>query len=221
MIPVKTYDGICDILTQRFQKRFEIPYPVRMVGLLFARPDLDIVKSEILPSLNYFHFRAGWHIDFFFVGYNYKEMKKDSSNNRKIKVGDKEWNYNDISFNNFREYLESTTEWKYSGGVDLILLNTKYEEESLEINLDFSTAISMQLDRALIENAIPSISTFFEEIFQYAENYQNSNPVYNFSDKMGVRKGLTELVNVVLRRLPFEFGNSVKRLSYFSVKNIR
>ncbi len=42
---------------------------VRLVALLFCRPELSLMKSDILPSLNYFHERSGDHTAFYFAGF--------------------------------------------------------------------------------------------------------------------------------------------------------
>lgn len=53
------------------QRQAGVAQPRRMLGFLFARPDLPLARDEIVPSLNYFHHRAGDKIDFFCVGYGW------------------------------------------------------------------------------------------------------------------------------------------------------
>jgi hypothetical protein len=92
------------------------------------------------------------------------------------------------------------TRWKYSGGVDLILTNARYDQTRERVvnhitgrykqglaYLDFSTAIVVNLDKAKADNAILSIETFFEQIFQYAETQEGDDPAWGFSDHMAMR----------------------------------
>ena len=97
-----------------------------MVGLLFARPESKLGRSEIVPSLNYFHQRADKHIHFFCVGYG-AYWPHDFVRDAQVvtTIDGAEWSFSDRLFNEFRTELEGyTTSWHYSGGTDLILTNS-------------------------------------------------------------------------------------------------
>ncbi|NHN38049.1 hypothetical protein G8764_12135 [Pseudomaricurvus alcaniphilus] len=74
MYGVLSYKQIVEIVKQRFENRdyhapksqnaADQPTLVRMVGLLFTRPDSNLAQQEIIPGLDYFHVRSGNHIDF-------------------------------------------------------------------------------------------------------------------------------------------------------------
>jgi hypothetical protein len=69
MVPAFTYKEVCDFLKQKYgQRRGE----VKMVGLLFARPDEPFAESQIVPSLPYFHHRFERHFDCFCAGYVFR-----------------------------------------------------------------------------------------------------------------------------------------------------
>lgn len=71
MLPICTFAEIEGDLTRAFVER----YPkgsaanVRMAGILFARPESPLAKSEIVNSIAYFNQLTADHIDFFCAGY--------------------------------------------------------------------------------------------------------------------------------------------------------
>src|SRR5437667_457455 len=76
MKPATTYEDVCVYMVRTYygDSGQEIPpgpnKKVRMVGLLFARPDVPLAQVEVVPNLDYFHYRSGKHIDFFCAGYD-------------------------------------------------------------------------------------------------------------------------------------------------------
>jgi hypothetical protein len=43
---------------------------VRLVALLFCRPELSLMKTDIIPSIPYFDRRSGYHTAFYFAGFD-------------------------------------------------------------------------------------------------------------------------------------------------------
>ena len=76
MKPASTYKDVCAYIARMYygdsgQKIPPAPSKkVRMVGLLFARPNHQFAKEEVVPNLDNFHYRSGKHIDFFCAGYD-------------------------------------------------------------------------------------------------------------------------------------------------------
>lgn len=195
---------------------------VRMVGFLFARPDSPLAKKEIIPSLEYFHERSGEHIDFYCPGYESFHANKPSALNKKhvVRVGDEDtWIFSVKKFNSSRKKIESMTKWRYSGGVDLVLLNAKQREKQ-EMELDFSGAIAINLDEAKADKAIKSIETFFEKIFQYAESQSGLDPTWGFSDHLGLKIVKSVLKGVALSALPKSVSAEATKAFHFTVKDI-
>lgn len=73
MQPALDHEDLTRSLNDRFRYRYEGDPSVRtrMVGIVFARPNSPLARSEIIPQLNDWHFRSGDHIDFYFAGYTY------------------------------------------------------------------------------------------------------------------------------------------------------
>lgn len=79
----------------------------RMVGLLFTRPASQL-GEELIKSREYWHYRSGNYIDFYWVGYN-----------------NHNWEFQPEVFDEFRHEFQQHTKWNYSGGSDLILFDAK------------------------------------------------------------------------------------------------
>ncbi|WP_144004911.1 hypothetical protein [Solidesulfovibrio fructosivorans] len=62
-----TYKGIISKLTTMF-KETSAPYgTVQLVGLIFGRPELQLVQEQLMPNLSYWHHRSAKNIDFFCI----------------------------------------------------------------------------------------------------------------------------------------------------------
>ncbi len=73
-----------------------------------------------------------------------------------ITIDGTDWLYSDRLFNDFRAELESTTAWRYSGGTDLVLTNATWDAAHRSTDLDFSSALAMNLEQAIADGAIPT-----------------------------------------------------------------
>jgi len=65
-----TRTEIIRVLTETFLKDDHSSKQVRLVGLIFGRPNLELVQKEIIPNLSYWHHRSGSHSDFFCIGFS-------------------------------------------------------------------------------------------------------------------------------------------------------
>lgn len=101
----------------------------------------------------------------------------------------------------------------------MILLNSNEENYPI-LELDFSSAISINLDKARSEKAINSVETFFENIFRYAEKQSGLDPTWGFSDQLGLKIAGSALKNVVLSILPKSLSGEARKAFHFTVKDI-
>jgi hypothetical protein len=86
MIAIHSLKEIDHALPHAFLHRYPHSGNVRMVGILFARPDSPLAKSEIVPSMPFFHQLSDSHIDFFCAGYGV-EARSDDHLDDKQEVG--------------------------------------------------------------------------------------------------------------------------------------
>ena len=107
MQPAIDYAELVQRVTERFKYRYDDDPSLhsRMIGVVFARPNSPIAKTEIIPQLNDWHYRSGDHIDFFFVGYAYPPPAVPGYIEVSI-PGRDPWLYSSERFNAFREDIE-------------------------------------------------------------------------------------------------------------------
>jgi len=182
---------------------------VRMLGILFAPQGAELAQKQIVPRIQEFYYRSGNNIDFFCAGY-------DSSWSEKKPI----LNFDEKSYNEFRKDIESKTTWKYSGDVDLLLLNAKLNPQNERPNLDWETTIVCQLDSMIKDGAIRSVGEFLESIFKFAENQNGEDPTWGFSDLQGLKKGKNWLIEVVLHLLPKHLADAARGAKHFSVRDV-
>jgi hypothetical protein len=210
-------------LTEQLEKELEdsgCESLVRMIGILMVRPQCSIAKDEILPSLEYFHVRSGKNISFYFPGYR---RALESEADKVITTVDRtKWTFDEWCFDDFRSQLEQDTKWKYSATADLILTNAKVSKTDWAGNscIDLSSAICADLDHMKEIGAIRSVSSFFEQIFRYAENQDGVDPTWGFSDVAGLRIAGSALKEVLLSLVPKPLRHSVERAAGFAIRDI-
>jgi hypothetical protein len=221
MQPAIDYEELISNLTERFKYRYEgdPSSRVRMVGIVFARPNSPLAKSEIIPQLNDWHFRSGEHIDFYFVGYTCPHPPVQGYMEVSV-PGRDPWLYSAERFNAFRQEVESRTSWKYGGGCELLLTNARFDPKSERGSLDFLSTICCQLDAMKGDQAIQSVERFFETVFRFAESANDEDPTWGFSDSQGIEVAGSALKRVVLGLLPKGLDAEYKKAEHFAVRNV-
>jgi hypothetical protein len=219
--PALDYKDLTRSLNDRFGHRYEGDPSVRtrMVGIVFARPNSPLSRSEIIPQLNDWHFRSGDHIDFYFAGYTYPHPPVPGYQEVAI-PGRDPWLYSAERFNAFRKEIESRTSWEYGGGCELLLTNTRFDTKAHEASLDFSSTICCRLDAMKGDDAIQSVETFFETVFRFAESADDRDPTWGFSDAQGIDVAGSALKRVVLSFLPKGLDADYKKAEHFAVRNV-
>lgn len=229
MFPAYSLNEVLREIATAFRSRYqkEDGQRVRMVGLLFAPPGAAISKAEILPRLDDFHHRSGNNIDFFCAGYGAYWPESWVSDAQPVttttdpRFGLKtDWLYSSKYFHDFRKEIESTAKsWKYSGEVDLILLNAYPDTDDLA-RLDFTGAVVLRIDQLRNDKLIESAPDLLEKIFRYAEGQRGDDPTWGFSDEIGFKESRSWFVELVLSRLPLKTGELWKRGSHYAVLNL-
>jgi len=189
---------------------------VKLIAFLFSRNTIDKNKTLISNNLDYFDKRSNNYIDIYCAGFK----ESDEVNNDGVLVGEKYWTYSDTRFDEDRRLLESETSWKFSGEIDLILVSVKRGTSADKVFVDYSQAIVCHLSELIEIKAFNSIEAFFEKLFQYAEYADPSNPIWNLSDKFGLRQCKSTLIKFVLSLLPASFSKDLMLLTKFALTDI-
>jgi len=205
-------------------------HKVRMVGILFTRPVTNLAQDEIIPNLEYFHARTGENIDFFCAGFcayvppaSGVECVLDNTGQEvMLKDSNIHWQFDNRGFDRFRRDIEVRTEnkWKYSGESDLILINAKYDLQTHTASLDFSSAIVLNLSKAIADKAILSTSELFEDIARFAESHSGDDPTWGYSDHRGKKIGKSVLLDVLMAILPESVRDRFRDSFHFYVRDL-
>jgi hypothetical protein len=224
MKPAATYEDVCAYMARMYygDSGQDIPpgpnKKVRMVGLLFARPDVPLAQVEVVPNLDYFHYRSGKHIDFFCAGYDGYTGRDETEGYRKInKEPELKWGFSERMFIRFMEDIEGRSPWKYSGDCDLILANAHYDATKREVRIDLKRRVQCKLKQMKDIGAINSVTSFFEDIIRYAEHADGEDPTWGFSDAQGAKLAGSALRRFILALLPKDLGKDAERAVHFAV----
>jgi hypothetical protein len=207
----------------------------RLIGIVFCRPDLQLMRTAIIPALPYFHFRSGGNTAFYFGGFESDDEWTWQKEERHTPTMDentytsipgperRHWYFIPQHFNQFRAEVEQHTRWRYSGGCDMILTNSRYypaASDYVECRLDFSTSIMLQLDRLSEIPSMPTVGQMFEKVFQYAEDQDPIDPTWGFSDFAGLNIAKSGLWQFLLSFVPESLRSTANAASHLVVHDI-
>ncbi|MDW3210319.1 MAG: hypothetical protein R8N23_10655 [Reichenbachiella sp.] len=180
-----------DRLTKAFREKYKRK-DVVLTGILLARPEDKLTKSDILPHLNYWHYRSDYYADFFCAGY----IPVDFENGTiavDAYIDDLQWGFSHSAFVEIVEDIENTTDWSYNGDPTLILINAYFDENAAK--LDFHRLLRINFrELSLLKNP-PTPTSIAENVFEFAKkcNEDESDPIWELSTKFGrriLRKGI-------------------------------
>jgi hypothetical protein len=203
--------------TERVEEKFE--QWSKMIGVLACKPTSRVGKDEVVPHLDYFHHRSSVFVDFFCMGYMRPLDYGDYNEEVVTTVNGKPWVFNSVAFEGCRRDLASHTEWTYSGETDLVLAVAR-KAPGGHAWIDYSSAISCNLEEMLRDGAITSVRSFFEQIFAAGEEYTGSDPIWALSDKLGLKVGGNFIVETVLGLLPESVKKSYKAAKHFAIRDV-
>ncbi|MER8639314.1 hypothetical protein [Mesorhizobium sp. M1365] len=180
-----------------------------MLGILFMRKGQEIADKGIVPSLSYFNARSGEHIHFILAGW-----RRDG-----IAPGPVEWSYDDSAFVRACEVISEQTTWRYSGGVDLLLVTANRKPISGFI-VDFRGVIYIPLHTLKERKLIESPEVLFERIFRFAQHYKGPNPLAAFSVQEARVSLVQAAIESVLGWLPKEAKENFDYAKNFLVRDV-
>lgn len=161
----------------------------RLVGVLFANPNSSLSKQEIIGHLDEFHYYSEKNIDFYCAGYG-AWLPPSPEIKTVTKVGDIPWVFDNKKFVELIKDFEKNTSWKYSGEVELILLDTDLSNPN---GLNFSSTIVCNLEEMIKAGTFSSVRNFFYKLFNNTEL-----TAWHISDKLGIEVGKRNLLGLFL-----------------------
>lgn len=186
---------------------------VKLAAVIFARPETSIFKNDILPSLSWFQARSGRHCNFYFAGYRRRGSLR-FSDEMELECRGEKWVFSPTDFDKFRQELESRTQWRYSGGTD-VLLTTGHAAAAL----DFEEVVAFNLEQLRADGAMLETGMLFERIFQAAESH-HENSVLHFSDSEGKRLLKSAALEAFVSILPESLRADARKARHFAVRSL-
>ena len=217
MLPGPTYEQIIESLTWYLRDDKD---SVKLVGLIFARPEAPLAKDQIFPSVPYFHYSSG-RTNFYFAGFGQGEEVPVGGIAIQDPKGGPDWIFSPKAFNDLKKDIQSRTKWRYSGGSDLVLTNVSYSQSTLRAEPDFATAISVNLNDMKRDGAFEDVSMLFEQIFRFSEEANEHDRTWGFSDRMGVGLGKSALKEILISLLPKGLRSKARKAFYYVTEDLR
>ena len=221
MMTFSSYEELQEILADAFRQRYKRS-DANLVGLLFARPEAPFARDNVVPHIDYWHWRSDNWTDFFCPGYSPNPPRKGA---RAITtVNGHGWFFSNEHFVSFLKVLEQRTTWHYSGGSELLIVNARATstQRKVRADLDFTSAIAVDLEAAQKQKAINDPSAICEDLFQFAKhlNEATADPVWDFSDRQGKRVIRGSLKELLLAALPSTLRPEAKKAFHFVTVDI-
>lgn len=189
------------------------------VGILFANPFTPYVKTEILPSIEYFHHRSEKNFDFFCCGYGaYWPTNQYSDQTIATCIEGVNWWFSHEAFVKMVTSFEGRTKWRYSGETELLLLDVNKSKTTNE-DISIESAVVLNLEALQKNQSISSARSLFEKIIRYSKESGNKG-AFGFSDSSGMNIAKQTLKESILGLLPDSLAKGYTSAESFAVREI-
>lgn len=154
MFAASTYEEI-----ERYEREVE---NAEIVVFLFVRA----TETEILKEFEYIHYNSANYCSVYAIGYT-DDAEKDKTY-RKVEVYmDNDWFYSPKAFTEFKKKLEKRIQWRYSGEVDILILQNN---PGCSNSLNFQNYVAIDIKKGIKEGYIDSFQRFMESLIKSAES---------------------------------------------------
>lgn len=197
--------------------------PVSLIGIVFAPPYTKIAAERIVPRLAYLNARTAAFIHFFCAGYGGYHFADDAKPIEELRYDDGTvipWGFSQTKFAEFVSELEASTSWKYSGEVDVLLIEPKFGFSSREPDLNFSAAIVYDIESMLKDGAIDHPSRLFEAIISFARSRGFGSTADGLSNKEGIRLLGQTAAEAIVELMPGPAQRLWKRGVHYRVQDL-
>lgn len=134
-----------------------------IIVLLFVRPSLPGAE-KVIAEFNYLHYNSRKYCSIYAVGYSndkYEPSFRDYHTVRGIDGVD--WYYSDRAFVDFKTRLESRLKWRYSGDIELIILQSNPGGHNI---LNFENYLVVDVNYGIKNEYIESFPRFMESLIR-------------------------------------------------------
>lgn len=155
MFAINTYEEI-----ERNEKHLSEKH---IIILLFVRPSLAGAE-DIIKEFNYLHYNSGKYCSIYAVGYSNNRSGHIYADFKMIsEIQNSNWYYSDKAFVDFKNKLEKRLNWKYSGDIELIILQSNPEGRNI---LNFEHYLAVDVNYGIKHEYIDSFPRFMESLIR-------------------------------------------------------
>ncbi len=217
MIPTINYQQILNKLSSDddYWVRKTNTLHVTMCGLLFARPQSELATKEVFPELGYFNSRLGKRFHLFTAGCFLRGVLPGRYTDALKIESQRDWRYSDTAFDELRREIENLSSWRYKDGVELLLFNASRDRTSRTVSLSFSSAIVVDLQELRRVKASQTVAYLIGCIANYCDIYEDDDPTWGFSDRIGSQIGSSALWSAIVGLLPESLRNDANAAQLF------
>jgi len=210
MFAVNTYEEIIKN-ERRLNER-------HIIILLFVRPSL-IGAEKIIAEFNYLHYNSGKFCSIYAVGYTNGESEWSYADYQAIDgVDGLNWYYSDQAFVDFKDKLENRLKWKYSGEIELIVLQSNPEGRDI---LNFENYLVLDVNHGIKNGYVESFPRLMESLLRTSRKEVEVTQTSRSLQKSKYK--LTEIVLVAIndcKKVPQPVKRIIKdRLFYRTSKS--
>ena len=155
MFAASTYEEI-----ERIERSVENK---ELVIFLFIRPTNN-ASRELINEFEYIHYNAGKYCSIYAIGYtNDFEKSLDPSYKEIETVCNSSWYFSNKMYVDFKERLEQRIKWKYSGEVEVLILQNNPGSRS---PLNFTNYVAINISNGIRQGYIDSFQQFMEALIR-------------------------------------------------------
>lgn len=137
-----------------------------IIVFLFIRPSLKCA-DEIIEEFDYIHYNSGQYCSVYAIGYSNDFNCKNDKEYKKIQTTHGEWYFNTKKFVEFKDKLEKRIKWKYSGEIEVLVLQSNPEGREI---LNFQNYIALDINHGIKKEYIDSFPKFMESLVRAAKS---------------------------------------------------
>jgi len=167
-----------------------------LCGIVFANPGHELYQKEIAPFLEQYDRQSGEVVHCLFAGFTNDPQKSWDFHLDASDSNQKNWVFSDDYFLDTIRIFQEQTEWRFTGGVDIIFMNAERDNEHSPFRLVLDGAVCLSLSELRQTEQIPHLSIFFTLIFNNAALLPETGVILRALRKKNVQDILIGILSI-------------------------
>lgn len=179
-----------------------------IVILLFVRPSLPGAEN-VIREFDYIHYNSEKYCSVYAVGYTNDYAKSDDRNYIPVKaISGQSWFYSNKAFVEFKTRLESRLNWKYSGELEIIVLQNNPNGRE---PLNFQNYVAIDVDHGIRNGYVDSFYRLMESLVRSSKSEITAVEALKKAEKERIKiKRVIEVTLEECKKLPSPVKTIVK-----------